>query len=114
MNSIPALKYCHSSQLLEYSPAVLRWHLCLAADSGSVSGTVADPSGAVIPGAAVVLRNPASGSRTVRGRERRRIAYSFAGVAAGHYEMQVDVPGLQALWRGRHRASKPARCSVPM
>jgi len=65
--------------------------LGFAADGGSISGTVADPSGAVIPGAAIVLRNLASGvQQTAAAKEDG--SYSFNGIAAGHYEMQIEVP----------------------
>ena len=67
---------------------------CAAADSGSVSGTVADPSGAVVPGAAVVLRNPATAEQfsATAGADG---SYSFAAVPPGHYGMQVSVSGFK-------------------
>ena len=65
--------------------------LCFAADGASISGTVADPSGAVIPGAAVVLRNLASGAQQTAAAKDDG-SYAFNSVPAGHYEMQIEVP----------------------
>jgi hypothetical protein len=66
--------------------------LAFAGDLGSIAGTVSDPSGAVIPGAVVVLHSasettPRSTTATADG------TYSFAGVPAGDYEVEAaDLP----------------------
>jgi Carboxypeptidase regulatory-like domain len=63
-----------------------------AAEAGSISGTVSDPSGAVIPGAAIVLRN-------AQNEVLRRVTaggdgtYSFAAIPAGHYAIEVSFAG---------------------
>src|SRR5450755_3377342 len=69
--------------------------LCLSADAqsgSSVTGTVLDPSGAVVIGATVEMRNPVSGfSRTtttdVLGR------FSFSNVPFNPYHLTVTAKG---------------------
>jgi len=65
-----------------------------AADGGRVSGTVADPTGAVIPGAAVVLRNAASGAQTTA-QSGADGSYTFVNVVPGSYEIAVTMQGFQ-------------------
>jgi hypothetical protein len=60
---------------------------------GTVSGTVRDQTGAVIPGANVLLRNTATNiasKTTTTGAG----LYMFAGVVAGRYDLQVEFPGM--------------------
>jgi hypothetical protein len=66
--------------------------LALAADLGSISGTVSDPSGAVIPGTVIILHNasdstPRSTTAATDG------TYSFAGLPPGNYEVEVSFAG---------------------
>ena len=65
-----------------------------ASDSASLSGTVSDPTGAVIPGATVVLLNSDTGtsSQTLTGGDG---AYSFSALPAGHYRLEVTSPGFK-------------------
>ncbi|MGH9534317.1 MAG: carboxypeptidase regulatory-like domain-containing protein [Terriglobales bacterium] len=77
---------------------------------GTISGTVTDPSGAVIPGAAVVLRNNATGAtRTVKTDPQG--AYSAPLLPEGTYTVTVRAHGFQTravrqvvLNVGQHRA----------
>ncbi len=65
-----------------------------AVDGGSVSGTVSDPSGAVIPGASVVLSDATGGTqKTATAGEDG--SYLFSNIAAGHYEIRIEVTGFQ-------------------
>ena len=66
---------------------------CLAADGGSVSGTVSDPSGAVIPGAVVLLQATDGSQRSSTAGEDG--SYSFTGVAPGRYRIEIDAPGFK-------------------
>ncbi len=66
--------------------------LALAADLGSIAGTVSDPTGAVIPGAVIVLRNAADSTpRSTTAASDG--TYSFAGVPPGSYEVEVSFAG---------------------
>jgi hypothetical protein len=67
-------------------------------DRGSISGTVSDPAGAVVPRAAVAARNQDTGSRyqtatTDTGN------YSLAQLPAGAYELTVVSPGFSKYVR---------------
>ncbi len=58
----------------------------------SLQGTVADPSGAVVPGASVTLTNTETNfSQTVTTNESG--VYSIPGLAPGRYKLTVDKPG---------------------
>ncbi|MGH9772023.1 MAG: carboxypeptidase regulatory-like domain-containing protein, partial [Candidatus Acidiferrales bacterium] len=59
---------------------------------GTVTITVTDPSGSVVPGAKVQLRDPATNS--VRsGATQDSGAYSFVNLPIGHYTLTVSKPG---------------------
>lgn len=64
------------------------------ASTGSVSGTVRDQSGAVIPGASVSLTSTATNvtSRTITNEAG---LYRFPGVVPGPYRLAVEAPGMQ-------------------
>ena len=71
-----------------------------AADApASLSGTVSDPTGAVIPGATVMLSNTDAGtsSQTLTGGDG---TYSFAALPAGHYRIEVTSPGFKSQQQG--------------
>ena len=58
------------------------------AESGTITGTVHDPSGAVVAGAAVTIRNVAtSATRTVQ--TTGLGTYNVTGLPAGTYEVDV-------------------------
>ncbi|MGH9666636.1 MAG: carboxypeptidase-like regulatory domain-containing protein, partial [Bryobacteraceae bacterium] len=60
----------------------------------TLTGVVTDPTGAVVAGAKIKLRDAASGSEreTVTGAEGY---YTFASVPVGEYTMNVEAPGFQ-------------------
>jgi hypothetical protein len=59
-----------------------------AATGGSISGAVIDPSGAVIPGAALKLVN--MGQQTIyHAVSDRQGFYSFPNLPVGHYELTI-------------------------
>ena len=63
-----------------------------------ITGTVADPSGAVVPGANVKLREVSSGKmRTVTANAAGQ--FELAGLAAGKYEVQVSLAGFRIASR---------------
>jgi hypothetical protein len=59
-----------------------------------LSGRVADPSGAVVPNADVVLRNAATGS-VASARTDSNGNYSFAGVESGLYSLSISSQGFR-------------------
>jgi len=63
-----------------------------AQSSATLTGTVLDPRGAPLPGAAVSLRNDATGA-TQKMTSDAQGKYAFAGLAAGKYTVQVDAVG---------------------
>jgi hypothetical protein len=65
------------------------------ANSGSVTGTVSDPSGAVVPAAVVEIHNPvASFDRSVTTDSAGH--YSFANIPFNPYHLSVKAPGFAA------------------
>ena len=68
--------------------------LALAQDTASLTGTIRDPSGAVIIGAAVRVKNSATGLvRELRTNSAGE--YLAAAVPPGHYEITVTAPGFR-------------------
>ena len=64
--------------------------------SGSIQGAVADQSGAMIPGAAVVATNVATGVKTSRQTTAAGL-YVLSPLAAGEYTVTVTATGFQTL-----------------
>jgi len=62
--------------------------------NGSVSGTVSDPSGSVVPGAAMVLKNTATGAELQRSSDAEG-RYAFRNLLPGSYELRVSLAGFQ-------------------
>src|SRR5438034_7935705 len=61
-------------------------------DRGTLTGTVTDPAGAVVPAAKVTIKNldTGAGSATVTTETGN---YTVPGLAAGLYELSVESPG---------------------
>jgi Carboxypeptidase regulatory-like domain/TonB-dependent Receptor Plug Domain len=95
MNSVRALPaialalLCLAFCLFEASPAALAQN---AGNSTSVTGTVADPSGAVIPGATVTIHNPVSGFERTATTDPNG-DFTIANVPFNPYHMTVDATG---------------------
>src|SRR5215467_4169693 len=62
----------------------------LAQDPPSLRGAIADPSGALVPGAMVQLRGPGGEQRRVTGNDGR---YSFATLRPGRYNVRYIARG---------------------
>src|SRR5580700_11557363 len=61
-------------------------------DEGAITGTISDPTGAVIPNAQVTLTNTDQGftlTTTTNGTG----VYTFSPVRIGHYSLSVSAPG---------------------
>jgi hypothetical protein len=70
----------------------------LASTAGSIAGTVADPSGAVMPGVLVVARNTETGV-TQKASTNSEGFYGFPALPEGHYELQIEHPGFKPYKR---------------
>ncbi|MEO8098225.1 MAG: carboxypeptidase regulatory-like domain-containing protein [Acidobacteriota bacterium] len=65
-----------------------------AATTGSIAGTVADPSGALITGAMVTVTNVAQGIQNKTMTDDKG-AYSFPVLAVGKYDLKMESPGFK-------------------
>lgn len=74
--------------LLFAAPAALRAQI----DTGGVTGTVFDPSGAVVPGAKITLTNVATNTKTVT-QSTATGTYAFSGVLPGTYQIEAEAKG---------------------
>ena len=70
--------------------------LVAQAGRGSISGLVADSTGAIIPGASVTLKDTATGTQTAR-KSTGSGLYSFVSLAPGGYEITVSASGFDTL-----------------
>ena len=68
--------------------------LCSQATSGSIEGLVTDPSGARVPGAALLIREGSSGIEA-RGRSNSLGEYAITGLPPGSYTITVDKQGFR-------------------
>ena len=62
--------------------------------NGSISGTVKDPSGAIVSGAEMALKNQATGVELTRTSSEQG-EYAFRNLVPGSYELRVAGPGFQ-------------------
>lgn len=74
------------------------WAAFAQSDRGTITGTVADPAGAVVSGAAIEARNTGTGvayqaATTTTGN------YTIAQLPAGTYEVTINVPGFKKYTR---------------
>ncbi len=69
-----------------------------ARPAGSVSGTVVDPSGAVVAGATVVLRDSGRGAAQTYTTANDG-SYSFTGLLPGRYQIEIAAPGFKPYLR---------------
>src|SRR4051794_20931021 len=74
--------------------AITAW----AAVSGSISGTLKDPSGAIVPGARLTATNTAIGTEYKATTDERGF-YSFPSLAVGKYDVVVDAAGFKPYRR---------------
>jgi outer membrane receptor protein involved in Fe transport len=72
----------------------------------SVSGTVRDPSGAVVPGAAVVLRQ---GDQILTATTSTTGEFRFERVPAGQHELLISLPAFEPVRRQVRVGSEPVR-----
>src|SRR5262249_55885607 len=75
--------------------------VCLPQSTSSISGTVTDPSGAVIPGAAVTVTNEETG---VSNRQTATDSglFSFPALPVGNYSVTVEMKGFRTQRKSRN------------
>src|SRR5262245_4455812 len=82
-----------------------------AQDTGSISGTVVDASGQVLPGATVTLVNEATGdARTIVSSERGE--FTFRAVRPGTYTVRVELQGFQKFEQRSNVLNASSRLDV--
>jgi hypothetical protein len=81
--------------------------------TGTITGTVKDAQGAVIPNAWITLTNDAQGTQATPVMTDRAGTYTFPNVAAGTYSVEVTMEGFKTLRRGGIPVSGGDRRAVP-
>jgi hypothetical protein len=64
--------------------------------TGNIAGIVTDPTGAVVPGASVTLRNLDTGNSTSK-TSNAEGSYNFALLAPGNYSLSANATGFQGI-----------------
>ena len=83
--------------LLPAGMGVFAGRACAQVITASLSGTVTDPTGAIIPNASVVLRNTSSSGDTRTIKSNSAGFFSFSGVSSGDYAITVSATGFNQL-----------------
>ena len=81
--------------------------------TGNVVGNVKDSSGAVVPGATVVLVSDTKGTKSVPSISSASGDYVFPNVAADTYTVEVTMDGFRTVKRGGIKVSGGDRVAVP-
>ena len=82
--------------------------IALGQDRGTISGTVSDNSGAIVPGAKIAVLNPETGF-TQNMISNADGTYSFLYLASGKYNITAEKPGFPESRNRRHPGSGWAR-----
>jgi len=80
--------------------------------TGTVSGTVRDAQGGVVPGATVVLTNDARGTKTSPAVTNATGDFVVPNLTAGTYTMEVTMPSFKTLKRSNVVVSPGSRVSI--
>jgi iron complex outermembrane receptor protein len=84
-----------------------------AQSSATLSGTVLDPRGVALPGADVTVKNEATGA-TAKKKSDAVGKYSFDGLVAGKYTVQVDAPGFNTSVRNDVQVTAGQSADLPI
>ena len=79
-----------------FAAALMAVPLCAQVDTGSITGTVKDPSGAVIGGAKVTLTNAGTGAALTTTTDSDG-TYKFSPVRIGAYKIDTSAQGFQTV-----------------
>ena len=82
--------------------------------TGTVSGTVKDVQGGVVPGATVVLISETQGTKSNPAVTNATGDYVFPNVATDTYTVEVSMAGFKTLSRKNVRVSGGDRVAVPL
>src|SRR5438309_1527294 len=82
--------------------------------TGTVTGTIKDSQGGVVPGATVVLISEARGTRSVPAITNATGDYVFPNITADTYTVEVTMEGFRTLSRAGVAVSAGERVSVPV
>jgi hypothetical protein len=77
-----------------FSVAVLLAPLAWAQENATITGSVLDPTGAVVPNVAITLTNVATGQVRETASNGSGI-YTFANVGVGHFNLDATAAGFQ-------------------
>src|SRR5437762_3617615 len=81
--------------------------------TGTVSGTVRDPQGGVIPGATVVLISETKGTKSAPAFTNETGTYVFPNVTADTYTVEVTLEAFKTVKRGGIAVSGGDRVGMP-
>ena len=96
------------SLLFVYLFSALAFTAQAQSNSGSISGVVTDPSGAVVPGATVTVENPVSGFLRVAKTDSTG-HFQFSNLPFNPYHVQATAPSL-----GQAAQDVDVRSTVPV
>ena len=82
--------------------------------TGTVSGTVKDAQGGVVPGATVVLISETKGTKSTPNVTNSTGDYVFPNVTADTYTVEISMEGFKTLARKNVKVSGGDRVSVPI
>ena len=85
-----------------FCAVVLLAPLAWAQENATITGSVLDPTGAVIPNVAITLTNVATGQVRETTSNSSGI-YTFANVGVGHFNLDATAPGFQKFTQNGHR-----------
>lgn len=84
------------TSLLTVLACLMSFHLVIHAQTASITGTVTEPSGAVVPGASITVRNTATNA--TRTLESNSVgSYRVENLAPGVYEISAEKSGFKKL-----------------
>src|SRR5438874_293553 len=81
--------------------------------TGTISGTIKDAQGAVVPGVTVILTSETKGTKSTPAITNETGDYVFPNVAADTYSVEVTMSGFKALTRRNVKVSGGDRVVVP-
>ena len=73
---------------------VLLTPLAWAQENATITGTVSDPTGAVVPNTAITLTNVATGQER-SGTSNSNGIYAFTNVGVGRFNLEASAPGFE-------------------
>lgn len=80
--------------------------------TGTVSGTIKDPQGGVIPGATVTLVNEGQGTRSAPAVTGETGDFVFPTVTAGTYTVEIEIASFKTLKRSGVAVSPGSRVAL--